>query len=851
MESTLADKVARLATESDMRVVETLQLPGREATYVGVPPTLLPVLREWIEREYPRGLYAHQADAIASAIEGRDVCLATSTASGKTLVFTVVAAQECLEDAGARVLVLYPARALIQDQLDKWRVLLEPLGLRVGRIDGTVDRADRTAILKKSNVVLMTPDVVQAWLMASVAEPDVGRFLGRLRLLVLDELHAYDGVFGTNMAFLIRRLQAVTGAFRLVVSTATLHDPPSFVKELTGRDVRCFGPEDDGARVPPKTMMLLEPEGKAFDALIAFLPSLCRLLGHRFLAFGDSRKMVERLVAAAHRKRGEPANDEDTDDDEASRGCLDPKTAILPYRAGYEVADRDAIQRALQNGGLCGVVSTSALELGIDIGEIDVVVLLGPPPTVSSFWQRVGRAGRSRPGVCVIVDRPDSTSPFRDGLNAYLERPIEPNRLYVRNRYVQYANVLCAAVESQAYGTGYDRAPFDDLPSGFVASLENETTPLAPVAADLYPLKQRAQAGPHLEFPMRNATEPSYQVLDRGNRELGTLSYAQLLREAYPGAIYYYMARPSRVCQVLLRDHKVRVQRCRHGTTSPIKQNKVFPDLLNGVLQRFEGAGGLLAEAKMQVSERVLGFAERVGQTTVEHHYGPGSQYSQRELSRFFETSGVCWKLAGDKGTDLKVAEALRDAFCVLCGVQSGDVGVGTFYTKDVVLGQSPCRGVCIYDATYGSLRLTEQLAARFGEVVALALAIASDGPEPNAGLADVLEAMHRTASSLVALGDPGERTVTEPGTESDWVEVIAPGEKGMYVGNCQTREVRVLGSRYTPMGLVYDLEPEAEGARWTVVAAAVAPLYGSTRMVEVNLVTGEQRPPSPALAPK
>src|SRR5262249_37034380 len=154
-----------------------------------------------------------------------------------------------------------PAKALIQDQIEKWRSVLDPFGIRFGFIDGTVPIDRRMEILSSSRVLLMTPDVMNSWLMARVGERQIRDFLRGLRLLILDEAHVYDGVFGTNMAYLLRRLEAVSTPHRLIVSTATIGDPGQFVARLTGRSVTVVAADVDGSASPHKTVLRIKPLG--------------------------------------------------------------------------------------------------------------------------------------------------------------------------------------------------------------------------------------------------------------------------------------------------------------------------------------------------------------------------------------------------------------------------------------------------------------------------------------------------------------------------------------------------------------------------------------------------------------
>jgi DEAD/DEAH box helicase domain-containing protein len=451
----------------------------------------------------PGGLYRHQAIGIEKAIEGQDVCVATPTASGKSLIFIASAAHVAISHRGAKTLALYPAKALIQDQLGKWREMLDPLGLRLGFIDGNVLTSSRPAILEGCDVVLMTPDVTHAWLMSRTSDPTVRGFLDRLKLLILDEAHAYDGAFGTNMAYLLRRLDAAAGRFQVISSTATLGQPDEFIEQLSGRKPFALAAEDDGSGAAKKTLFLLQPSAARLFEQTAVLLSQLKLgpLG-RFLVFGDSRKLVEHLVAATHRSRsasseGSQGEGEGEMEDEEEEVVEGPR--ILPFRAGYEEDDRQTIQRALAAGELAGVVATSALELGIDIGDIQTVVLVGRPPSMNSFWQRLGRAGRRGEAVCLMLQEAGLRG---EALQEYVRRPLEPNRLYLANRYIQYSHALCAATEAAADPARRTRI-FSSLPPAFLKMLENELNPTEAVPADLYPLKQIAQTGPQYVFPLR------------------------------------------------------------------------------------------------------------------------------------------------------------------------------------------------------------------------------------------------------------------------------------------------------------------------------------------------------------
>jgi DEAD/DEAH box helicase domain-containing protein len=705
-------------------------------------------------------------------------------------------------------------------------------------MDGGVPAELRPQILKSSNVVLMTPDVAHAWLMSNLREREVSAFLSNLCLLVLDEAHAYEGVFGTNMAYFMRRLGVVAGKHRLICSTATLGAPETFISQLTGRNTVSFGLDADASSTPEKAILLArETAGKPFESMVGLMVALARAERGRFLAFADSGRMVEQVVSASYRQ-GQPVKEteeeaESSEDEEAAQG----KPSLLPYRAGYEVEDRRAIQKALAQGQLAGVVSTSAMELGIDIGEIDLVVMLNLPPSVKAFWQRFGRGGRKNPGVCLLIDNRGTVTDAKRGLEWYLKRPLEASWLYLENRYIQYSNALCAATELGGVGKE-PGAAFASLPPSFQQMLENELNPTEIVASDLYPLKQRAQGGPHREFPIRSGIEQDFRVQTTMGLRLGNLMMSQVLREAYPGAVYYYMARPYRIYRFRYRDGEIGAKPEKRWSTRPIAQTMVFPRFQGGTKNLYRSDRGFIAESELQVSERVLGFTEQRGSLKMDHRYGPESPYYQREITRFFETTGVCWYFPEKQATAEAVALLVRDAFCLDFGIQERDLGVGTFFSRESPLGSDRCQGACVFDSVNGSLRLSQRLAEKFPEVVSSALALARSQGEVEALAAlELLGTFAAEVQPVAPESPPGL-----PPADQEWTTVIARGEKAVYYADGGTQEVKVLSYRYTPQGLMYELEPEKEGVKWMVTASAVQPLYGETRLLKVNLMTGEEQ---------
>jgi len=828
--------------QSGFKLLDKTIIPARAPILEPVPSDLEPSIGRSLSSQYATGLYAHQARAITSALEGKDICLSTKTASGKSLVFMAAAAHILLRNPEARVLALYPAKALIHDQMNKWASLLSKNNIRVGYIHGgMISREERIDTITKCQVILMTPDVLHAWLMANLSDKIIRNFLSNLHLVVLDEAHVYDGIFGSNMAFLIRRLQHAARDFSTIVSTATLGNSEEFVKVLTGRGVLVFDSDEDGSGTPEKHIYAIKSTiGSDFESQARLLNILCDSSKvPSFLAFADSRKCVEHLVSALQRH----ASDDDTEDGEdgASLSAAIPKN-VFPYRAGYEEEDRLSIQKALGKGTVSGVVSTSALELGLDIGELNNVVLLGLPMSIKAFWQRIGRAGRKEVGYCIVLDNRDDLKRLHGSLTEYLKKPLEQNRLYLENRYCQYANALCAAHEARAIdstgGRLSKKLPYRTLPDPFMDFVKNEQSPHESIPTDLMPLKQRGGEEPHREFPIRSGIDPSFKVANRNpNDPLGTLTLSQMLREAYPGAVYYHMAKTYRVHRIDFKNSTIFVKPEKHFMTKPKSQTTVFPKISVAVYHFAKSSTGFLMESEIQVSERVTGFVEYRGKSKFSHKYDSQSAFRQKDLCRFFETTGVCWYFHNPDTIRMGVARAIMEAFCSSCGIETRDVGVGLFHIRHSPLDGEKAKGICIYDATNGSLRLTEQLFIRFEEIVTIAMEMGFIDASEEGNVKPELEALLADIRRLE--NSDGNNKPEIPDDDDENIEiVIAKGEQAVYLNQGIGTVVTICAYRYTPKGLMYQIDSGKGDCAMFVRKDCIQALSGETRLQRYNLVT-------------
>lgn len=711
----------------DWQVGHIRELPGRSPRYVSWSGLPLAPATQRLLSSVP-GLYQHQVEAVEAFLKGGNVCLTTGTASGKTLAFHACALEVLARDFTSRVAVLYPLKALSRQQEERWQSAMRACDLpnphvAVGRIDGDTESSKRSKVLQNSRIVLFTPDIIHVWLMSHLNESPVKSFLRNLKLVIIDEAHTYTGVFGSNAAFLFRRLQhAVTalggGPIQWFATSATIGDAERHLKALCGVSTRVIGSErDTSPRSPARCVLVCPPLGADLNTSLGRL--FHALANHptvgRFLAFVDSRRQVEALAVIT--KKAQAA--QETEEDEAFEGRLPPK--VMPYRSGYEEGDAAAIQRALQEGELRGVVSTSALELGLDIGDLDVGIQVRVPRSPATFLQRLGRIGRRREGVFIVVctDSPYDQMVAQNPSLLY-SRPLPTPTVYLENKRIQYIHAMCLAGaegEADAVGVGEDWTPESgglSWPEGFKELCYAERQGSLP--PDLQGLKTDAGDDPWHTFPLRDAGLGFEIELRDGfiHEPLGSITHAQALREAYPGAVYYYMARPYRVQKWLTTQRKIVVTREKYYTTRPLLRPPVIRLNLSEPPLVAERRGNLLTlELPMQISEIVYGWEERRGSARQNHSY-PTSTYTKPTLKRTIFTTGVALfhdALQAEGAAISCVCDALYEAFLLEIPSESADIAGGSGREKEpIAFFDGGMRYIALYDRIYGSLRLTGRL---------------------------------------------------------------------------------------------------------------------------------------------
>jgi len=581
------------------RLLHLAVLPSRPALHADTSRPLSPAVRDRL----PGPLWSHQARAIDLARTGRSVVVASGTASGKSLCYQVPIAEAAVDPIRPGTsLLLFPTKALAHDQLRALTALDLP-GVVAGAYDGDASPEERTWIRKQATVVLTNPEMLHAGLLPH--HERWAAFLGRLRVVVIDELHVMRGVFGSHVAQVLRRLRRLArhhGADPVFVcASATIGEPQRLAAALTGTDVVPIA--DDGSPCGPRAVAVWQPP--LLDAATGARASAHREAasvmaglvdaGHTTLGFARSRRGVE-LVAADVRRRL-PAG-------------LAPR--IRAYRGGYLPEERRAIEDDLFAGRLSGVVATSALELGVDIGGLDAVVIDGFPGTIASFWQQAGRAGRSASAsAAVLVTGSDQLDQWlATHPDELLGRPPEPAVVNPANPFVVDPHLRCAAHELPL--THDDQRWWPGVLDDAVRRLVHDDELLVRHRGRRQePIAVWAGSGwPTHWVGLRNAAgAPVRIVTAEGERPVGDVDRARAPEQVHEGASYVHQGQHWRVTSLDLDDGVARVMPD-DGDTYTVPRRDTTVRLLDADDQRSVGGAGLRLGA-VEVRTRVVGYQRK------------------------------------------------------------------------------------------------------------------------------------------------------------------------------------------------------------------------------------------------
>lgn len=504
-------------------VVDHREIPGKDANYSNPSSPFSKEINKLLENLGISSLYSHQVEAIDLIRKGQHTVIATPTASGKTFIYNLPVIEKILKNPESRALYLFPLKALAQDQLKTLNTLFDaletPVPVNADVYDGDTTSYKRTKIRNNPpNIILTNPEMLHLSILPYHFR--WAEFIENLSFVVIDEVHTCRGITGSNMAWVFRRLVRICRAYganpTFIFCSATIANPGRLSSELTGLPVTAV--KTSGAPSTGKHFLMLNtPEGAAQAAIALLHAALSR--NFRTIIYTQSRKMTELIAMWASQRAGEYSR------------------KISAYRAGFLPEERREIEAKLSDGELLAVITTSALEMGIDIGNLDLCILVGYPGTIMATWQRAGRVGRSgRESAVVLIGHEDALDQYMmNHPDEFFKMEPETAVINPENPVIMKRHLVCAAAELPF--TQDEPFIMEKPVSDAVKSLENFGGLLRGEDGELLFAPGKY---PHRQVDLRGGGD-NVDIVDENTGELiGSMDKSRAFHEAYPGAVYIH-----------------------------------------------------------------------------------------------------------------------------------------------------------------------------------------------------------------------------------------------------------------------------------------------------------------------
>ena len=652
-------------------------------------------------------LFSHQAKAIDLIRDKKDVVISTPTASGKSLVYNIPILEGVLKDNRSRALYLFPLKALAQDQLRSLENLSSnidfPSPPMFAIYDGDTSSWQRTKIRKSPpNCLFTNPDMLHLSLLPY--HDSWSLFWKNLNFVVIDEVHTYRGIMGSNMGWVFRRLKRICRKYgsdpTFIVSSATIGNPGELASELTGLNFEVI--TDSGAPQGKRHLLLVDPQGAgaAQTAVQLILAALKRNL--RTICYTQSRKLTELVSLWVAQRAGDKAK------------------KVSAYRAGFLPEERREIEAKLSSGELLAVISTSALELGIDIGFLDLCVLVGYPGTLMSLRQRSGRVGRStRESAVILVAGEDALDKyFIENPRELIERPSERAVINILNPKVVKKHLVCAASEEPIF-IDEDLLAHKNISEISKKLLKSGRLFLTADGKKLVTSRRY----PQREVDLRGTGRGFQIVLEKDGSTIGTVDGYRAFKETHPGAIYLHKGITYKVLDLDIEARLVVVQEVKADYFTRVRSSK-DTEIID-IRDRKDLFGTQWFWGRLLITDQVIGY-------DVKHIRG------QRLINRVdlelpaqkFETEGMWFLIPHEVKSDIERSyyhfmggiHAVEHAFIgimpllVLC--DRNDLGgISTTFHH-----QTQQAAIFIYDGVPGGVGLTRQAFKAASELLDLTL---------------------------------------------------------------------------------------------------------------------------------
>jgi DEAD/DEAH box helicase domain-containing protein len=691
-----------------------LQLAGERSTpplpahYIDFP--VKDSLRKVLADREITQFYSHQARAVELIRQGENVLLMTPTASGKSLIYNIPVLESILDDPDAKALYIFPLKGLEQDQMKTLKELSSALGIdNAGEVyDGDTKATQRLLIREYlPNVIFTNPDMLHLALIPFHKKWE--DFFRRLNYIVVDEIHAYRGVFGSHVAQVLRRLRRVCDFYgsapQFISASATIANPAEHARALTGLPFTLI--DESGAPSAGKHFFFLDPVESPYTLTTKLFVN-CLENDLRTIVFTKSRKITELIYKWSLNYA--PAL----------------KDRISPYRAGFLPVERRKIEDRLSSGDLLGVISTSALELGVDIGGLDCCILCGYPGSVSSTWQRAGRVGRKgeESFVFLVAIQDALDHYFMRHPGEFFEKSHEAAVIDPANTNILKKHLVCAAAEFPlgAADTAYDVETLSPV----IDELASEKALLKAKRGNVWISSVR---NPQKDVGIRAIGE-RFMLLNTSGRLIGEMSGGRIFREAFPGAIYLHRGKQYRVDELDWIRKK--------AICSEVKVNYYTQPLSTGTTKILEEKEKRRCKdiplhlGMLRITEKVVSYDKKRSYDNVKI-----SNHPLDLPEHIFETEGL-WFLINEAqkeeissrsfdlgGTIHAVEHAVIACMPLFSFCDRGDVG-GLSHTCFPLFGQP---AIFIYDGHEGGIGLSQRAYDIFEELLETTLKVLDECP--------------------------------------------------------------------------------------------------------------------------
>ncbi len=525
-------------------------IPDRPARHGVLPEGLSPKLLAGLDRRGIHSLYTHQCESIAAALAGENVCVVTPTASGKTLCYNLPVLNELLKNPESRALYLFPTKALSQDQVSELKSTIDELDVKIGAytFDGDTPASARKAVRMAGHIVVTNPDMLHAGILPH--HTIWIRLFENLQYVVIDEIHHYRGVFGSHLANVLRRLRRICEFYgsdpRFICCSATIANPKELAEKIIEKPVRLV--ENNGAPAGEKHFLFYNPP--VVNAELGIRKSSVKEAVR--IATQLLSKDIQAIIFARSRLRVEILT---TYLKEAVKRLGKSSDLVRGYRGGYLPTERREIEQGLRNGKVMAVVSTNALELGIDIGALDACIMTGYAGSVSSTWQQAGRAGRR--GNISLVVLVATSAPLDQYIikhpEYFFDQPpesatVDPNNLIILSSHLKCAAFELPFKEGEAFGLD-EHATVEMLDYLCEKRVLRKARDKWHWSADTYPAS---------DISLRTAAPGNVVILDDsdGGRVIGEVDYFSAPAEVYQNAIYLHQSKQYTIDKLDLEDRK-------------------------------------------------------------------------------------------------------------------------------------------------------------------------------------------------------------------------------------------------------------------------------------------------------